>query len=429
MNGQTIIDAVTQVTATWAKVRKAEEREHRRMARRREALVRSHRETIRDVAWDVMEPAYRKASANDTLPAHARQIMYAARGAIQARTARTLDDQYFCQTLLPDYLMEHPNAAAAWDVVFDARGHFEEPHTGCIVPLGTLDVRQYLTDVTGHTVPPLAHQLTGGKAYPTCGPPNRYGAILFIEKEGFLPLFRAVHLAERYDLAIMSTKGMSVVASRQLVDALCKEVAARSGRQGVPLLVLHDFDKAGFSILGTLQRDTRRYEFEHPVQVIDLGLRLRDVQAHHLDGEDVAYGKVDPRRNLRENDATEDEIAYLCQGDTPGRGYVGRRVELNAFPSDRLIAWIEAKLTAVGVKKVVPDRATLTAAYRRILEAHILQGHLEDVADEAKHEAEAARIPRSRARMVREGLKADPELPWDAVLSSIVSSRLERAEP
>jgi hypothetical protein len=71
----------------------------------------------------------------------------------------------------------------------------------------------------------------------------------------------------------------------------------------------------------------------------------------------------------------------------------------------------------------------LTAAYRRILEAHILQGHLEDVADEAKHEAEAARIPRSLARMVREGLKADPELPWDAVLSSIVSRRLEHVEP
>ena len=33
--------------------------------------------------------------------------------------------------------------------------------------------------------------------------------MLFIEKEGFLPLFEAVHLAERYDLAIMSTKGMS----------------------------------------------------------------------------------------------------------------------------------------------------------------------------------------------------------------------------
>ncbi len=57
--------------------------------------------------------------------------------------------------------------------------------------------------------------------YPTFGPKHRYGAILFIEKEGFMPLLKAVRLAERYDLAVMSTKGMSVTASRELVDTLC----------------------------------------------------------------------------------------------------------------------------------------------------------------------------------------------------------------
>ena len=88
-----------------------------------------------------METAYLKASSNGTLPAHARQIMYAARGAIQERTQKPLGDQYFIQTLLPDYLREHPDKEVSWDVVFDARGHFEEPHTRCIVPLGTLDVR------------------------------------------------------------------------------------------------------------------------------------------------------------------------------------------------------------------------------------------------------------------------------------------------
>jgi hypothetical protein len=54
-----------------------------------------------------------------------------------------------------------------------------------------------------------------------------------------MPLFDKVQLAERY--AIMSTKGMSVT----LVDTL-----------DVPLLVLHDFDKSGFSIAATLRRDT-----------------------------------------------------------------------------------------------------------------------------------------------------------------------------
>jgi hypothetical protein len=139
-----------------------------------------------------------------------------------------------------------------------------------IVPLGTLDVRRYILDVADTQPPGIDIDIgLSGAVWPTCGPRNRYSAVLFIEKEGFMPLFDKVKLAARYDIAIMSTKGMSVTASRLLVDTLCKD--------GVPLLVLHDFDKSGFSIAATLQRDTRRYEFENKVNLIDLGLRLEDV--------------------------------------------------------------------------------------------------------------------------------------------------------
>ena len=44
----------------------------------------------------------KRASANNTLPANARQIMYAARKYIQERTGKQLNDTYFTQTLLPD---------------------------------------------------------------------------------------------------------------------------------------------------------------------------------------------------------------------------------------------------------------------------------------------------------------------------------------
>ena len=36
-----------------------------------------------------------------------------------------------------------------------------------------------------------------------------------------MPLFESVELARRYDLAIMSTKGQSVVAARQLRGRKC----------------------------------------------------------------------------------------------------------------------------------------------------------------------------------------------------------------
>ena len=73
--------------------------------------------TIKDAAWEIMEEAYLKASAQGTLPAHARQIMYAARPYIQEETGKLLDDKYFTQTLLPDYIEQ--NEPTDWNVVFD----------------------------------------------------------------------------------------------------------------------------------------------------------------------------------------------------------------------------------------------------------------------------------------------------------------------
>jgi len=60
---------------------------------------------------------------------------------MQAAVGKTLGkgfDNYFTQTLLPNYMAQHPEQTGQWDVVFDARGHLTEPHTGLSVPLGTL---------------------------------------------------------------------------------------------------------------------------------------------------------------------------------------------------------------------------------------------------------------------------------------------------
>ena len=112
----------------------------------------STRVTIKEVAYECMKGAYMKASAGGTLPAHARQIMYAARPMILAKAhdrhgeTPKLESVYFTQTLLANYMSEH--GCADWDVVFDARGHFTEPHTRKTVPLGTLEVRKYLRNIT-----------------------------------------------------------------------------------------------------------------------------------------------------------------------------------------------------------------------------------------------------------------------------------------
>lgn len=411
MKATAIIDVVKGVTKKWAKQRKAEEREASAVMNRRNAMIRSRHVSVKQAAWMCMERAYYQASANGKLPAHARQIMYAARPHILRMADRDLGDKfdrYFTQTLLPTYIEE---TGVSWDVVFDARGHFAEPHQSGNVPLGTLEVRQHLASVATHRERAPEFNIEEN-AFPTVGPKNRYGAILFIEKEGFMPLFRAVKLAERFDIAIMSTKGMSVTAARELVDTLC-------GNHRIPLLILRDFDKSGFSIAGTLSKSNRRYTFHNKIKAIDLGLRLEDVKAEGLTGEDVFYNEsaASVRANLKANGALEDEIEFLMR----------ERVELNAFASDHLVRWIERKLETVGVRKVIPNDDTLAVAYRRMRRQAIIQCRIDKLLNEFDCE-ETIQVPGDLAAKIDAEQKKVPDLRWDAVVHHLARHEDEASE-
>src|SRR5262249_31660833 len=78
---------------------------------------------------------------------------------------------------------------------------------------GTLDVRHYLKNIGA---PHVQGAMLASASVLTRGPEACFSGVLFIEKEGFMPLLEHVRLADRFDLAIMSTKGMSVTASRKL---------------------------------------------------------------------------------------------------------------------------------------------------------------------------------------------------------------------
>ena len=140
-----VIGLTESVTKEWTKQRKAEERDANARTRRLDRLTRAPRETIRHAAFRVMEEAYRHASTNGTRPVNPRQIYYAARREILLATGLDqLQSNYFLQTLLRDYMEIYD--CSDWDVIWDARGHFTEPHTRRVIPIGTLEVRQYHGD-------------------------------------------------------------------------------------------------------------------------------------------------------------------------------------------------------------------------------------------------------------------------------------------
>jgi DNA topoisomerase VI subunit B len=400
-----VAKAVSDVTKEWAAIKKQQERDQKQAARLQQRLRtgRSSRVTVKDAAESAMAAAYAKASGDGLYPANARQIMYAARPTIQEMTGQALSDTYFTQTLLPDYIAAHPEQTANWDVVYDARGHLWEPHTDHEVGLGTLGVREYLRSIRDNgiggsdvlRVPELPSR------FPTLGPRHRFGAILYVEKEGFLPLLRQAQFAERYDMAIMSSKGMGTTAVRTLVEELCGEVK---------ILVLHDFDKSGLSILGTLTRDTRRYKYARDPQVLDLGVRIGDVREWNLQSEEVHH-KADPLENLQLNGATEEEVTFL-RGDRWNL-FKGQRVELNAFTSEQFVQWLEAKLIEHKVEKVVPDPATVEHAYRRAVSLRKYRAILEKAIDEVGADVSKIRIPEDLSERVKAEIARSPLESWD----------------
>lgn len=390
-----LTSAFHSVGKGWKKAKRRADRQDRVSSRTLDRMRhRPQRVTIRDVAFSVMEEAYVKASGNGRYPANARQIYYAARPTILAETGEYgLDSQYFTQTLLKDFMEWYQ---PSWDVVFDARGHITEPHTKKVVGLGGLEIRRYVskfTDGKFDETPERPPQTMIG----TVGPGLRYGAVLFLEKEGFDPLLEAAKIAERFDVAIASTKGMPVSA---LCDLLL-DLKARDRKA----YVVHDFDKSGFSIVDTLRNGARGSRGTG--EIVDLGFRLEDIEG--MEREEVAY-RGNPKENLRQNGATEEEINILVQGGEH-RSYWGERVELNAMTSDQFVQWIEAKLKLHGIGKVVPDSRAMKAAYRRAVFLQTLREEEYKLRDRISKEP--VTIPRALERMVREELKEKPELSWD----------------
>ena len=165
-------------------------------------MTRERGISIKEAAAEIMAEAYAKVSGNGILPANARQIMYAARPQIQEVTGQELNRVLFHANSVTNFMTENN---VDWDVIYDARGHFNEPHGGRRFGLGTLEVRRYLE---GFHDPSLIDADFNRATVKTSGPSGNFDAVLFIEKEGFSEFLKASKIAKRFDIAFMCTKGI-----------------------------------------------------------------------------------------------------------------------------------------------------------------------------------------------------------------------------
>jgi hypothetical protein len=412
-----IFEVTKSVTKEWTKQRKAEERGRRSRSSR--VYVYSDRVYFMEVADEILPGGYAHASGDGRYTVDKRQLYYAVRDQFLERTGREISADYFSQNLLVKYLNRHPDETASWKITASPRGTLTIPNTGydLRIPCGTIAVEEHLSKAG---VPCRLGDLDTSVRiqWPSLAEGQRYQGVLYIEKEGFDPLLREARIADLFDIAIVSCKGQSVVAARRFVDHVCRVLG------GVPLIVAHDFDKSGFEIslrLTTvsdyaLDNDLVKYEFRNEINVIDIGLRLSDVEQYGLKSERCRFKGYFAADSI----ATPEEQAFLRSG---------RRVELNAFTAPQIIQWFQAKLTGIfGGKRLIPEDDVLERAYRRALALAQVKQAIEETREAAIRDAESAPIPKGLRRKLRRLMKdADgSSMAWDEALYALARRKESR---
>jgi DNA topoisomerase VI subunit B len=370
--------------------------------------------SIKASTFDVLPDAYAKASGNGEYPASIRQIYYAARPDI-LDASRKPDLAYGTFTKYFEEFMNKYPQYRDWDVVYDARGHFHEPHTELQVDLGTIAVREYIEQwglsESGLMAPSL------DSAFRTYGPRNRFKYALFIEKEGFEPLLRRARIAEEFDIAIFSTKGNTTRAARKMADKLSQD--------GVTILLAHDYDTNGLVIARDLKQDSDLYTYEAQPEVIDFGLTLADVQEMRLETEGRNYDQeTDPKINLRTIEGvTEDDLKFLVgelvHDEKPY--WTGKRVELNAMTSVEFIAWLRRKFRQYKIEKFMPDSATLQLGWQKAKLYEQVNAEAQRLTEEMKKSPVAGENLEERIRQLWE---EHPEWTWDKALYEITKGEI-----
>ncbi len=354
------------VAKEWIKIKKRTRREIKAYWKEKEAVKKEEKSQfipITEAVPKVAESAYMEASYNNTLHADNRQVYYKARDEILRLTGRSSLDQGYFSDLLKEFQRDNPELTSDWKILYNPRGTFIEPHTGEHVPIGTEGVEQYTQSINQRT-----------KDF-------KFGAVLLIEKEGFDKLLESFQIPNKWDVGIMGIKGIPTEAARDLISAF--------HRNGIKVMVLHDFDLAGLRIKNLCHTDTKNYQFQEDVSVIDIGLRLEDIEAMNLKSEPVSYGGKNARQEVLTAGGTEAEADFLVRSGY-SKNWKGERVEINAMDSKTMIDFIEDAFIKHGVKKAVPDTETLSSQFIENVKASLIRRATDDYRERIENAIESA---------------------------------------
>jgi hypothetical protein len=186
------------------------------------ALSSDETATQKAVILDCLEEAVAKVSGGGKYRYNQRQLFYVVRPyVIEALGVEPTWGNF--TGIITDYEDEHGDIPGMFR---DPRGTLYHPHIEQDIALGTLAVEQYKR------------------------PKLLFHNVLVIEKEGFFESLKTAKWPERYDCALMTSKGFCTRAARDLLDLLA------DSNEPVRIFCIHDADASGTMIYQTLQEET-----------------------------------------------------------------------------------------------------------------------------------------------------------------------------
>jgi hypothetical protein len=256
----------------------------------------------------------------------------------------------------------------------EPRGSITHPHRDETITLGTLMVEEYER------------------------PEWTFNKLMYVEKEGANEALKAVRWPEQHDCAVMSSKGFSTRAARDLIDKLAEH------DEPITVFCAHDADASGTMIYQTLQEATKARD-ARKIQIVNIGLEPWEAVEMGLEVETVEKGK---RRKPVADYVLEREDSSPA-GDTWEDWLQTHRVELNAMTTPQLIAWLNAKMAEHGVGKLVPPADVITAELDQRIEQKVRDTLQERILREAGFEDQVktaiGKIEKPTAATLTEGIK------------------------
>jgi DNA topoisomerase VI subunit A len=304
-----------------------------RQARREEEKARRAKEraqkiSIKDAVLKLLPDAVKTEAASGHL-FNTRRLLYRIRDPVFRLTGKELVQGTF-DKLVTEIEAEQGDLHPL--LIREPRGSYFIPHRHLdAIPLGTTAVRRFER------------------------PAWTFNKIIVIEKEDLRLMLEQAGWAQRHDALLMSSKGFNSRAARDLIDKI-----AETDESITPYSV-HDADAAGTVIQHALQYATRA-RGARKIEIVDLGLQPWEGIVLDLPVEKVppSFNKNGTKKHRPVGDYVKQRTDRAPNGETWEQWLQHSRIELNAFTSAELIAWLDRKMEEHDAGKLIPPDGVLT---------------------------------------------------------------------